>query len=70
MQKARVRMTVDALGREERVYLEAYLKVKNLTEDADFKGKSAERLKAMRDGEALSSSALNELSQSLADKGL
>lgn len=70
MEKSQVRETVDAMGVEDRVYLEAYLKVKNLVDSEGFRKDSAARLKSMRSGESISSSALRELNQALAEKGL
>lgn len=70
MLKNEVKETVDGLGKEERTFLEAYLKVKNLAEDENFKKEAAIRLKEMKKGSALSSSGLKDLDQSLSDKGL
>ena len=70
MLKNEVKETVDGLGKEERTFLEAYLKVKNLTEDGNFKNQVSIRLNEMKEGSALSSSQLKDLEQSLSDKGL
>ncbi len=69
MLKSEVNETVDGLGKEERTFLEAYLKVKNLTEDGNFKNQASIRLKEMKEGSALSSSQLKDLDQSLTTKG-
>ena len=70
MLKNEVKKTVDGLGKAERTFLEAYLKVKNLTEDENFKNEAGIRLKKMKEGSALSSSQLKDLDQSLSDNGL
>ena len=70
MLKNEVKETVDSLGKEERTFLEAYLKVKNLTEDENFKNQASIRLNEMKEGSALSSSQLKDLEQSLSDNGL
>ena len=70
MLKNEVKETVDSLGKEERTFLEAYLKVKNLTEDGNFKNRASIRLNEMKEGSALSSSQLKDLEQSMSDKGL
>ena len=70
MLKSEVKETIDGLGREERSFLEAYLKVKNLTEDGHFKKQVSIRLKEMKEGSALSSSQLKDLDQSLSNNGL
>ena len=70
MLKNEVKETVDGLGKEERTFLEAYLKVKNLTEDGNFKNQVSIRLNEMKEGSALSSSQLKDLEQSLSDNGL
>ncbi len=70
MLKNEVKETVDSLGKEERTFLEAYLKVKNLTEDGNFKNQVSIRLNEMKEGSALSSSQLKDLEQSLSDNGL
>ena len=70
MLKKEVKETVDSLGKEERIFLEAYLKVKNLTEDENFKNQSSIRLIEMKEGSTLSSSQLKDLEQSLSNNGL
>ena len=70
MLKNELKETVDGLGKEERTFLEAYLKVKNLTEDGNFKNQVSIRLNEMKEGSALSSSQLKDLEQSMSDKGL
>ena len=70
MLKNEVKETVDGLGKEERIFLEAYLKVKNLTENGNFKNRASIRLNEMKEGSALSSSQLKDLEQSLSDNGL
>lgn len=70
MLKSEVKETVDSLERDERVFLEAYLKVKNLVEDEDFRVSSGNRLAEMKAGKALSSNELKELDKALTEKGL
>ena len=70
MEKSQVRETVDSMRLEDRAYLEAYLKVKNLVDTESFKKESADRLKAMKAGDAISSQALKDLNQTLSKKGL
>ena len=70
MLKKEVKETVDSLGKEERIFLEAYLKVKNLTEDENFKNQASICLNEMKEGSTLSSSQLKDLEQSLSTNGL
>ncbi len=70
MLKNEVKETVDSLGKEERIFLEAYLKVKNLTEDENFKNQASIRLNEMKEGSTLSSSQLKDLEHSLSTNGL
>lgn len=65
-----IKESIDAMPRDERAFLEAYLKAKNLTEDAAFSQQAAEGLAAMQQGDALTSAQVKELHEALSLKGL
>lgn len=70
MSRAEVIQAVDALGKEDRAFLSAYLKAKDLSEDPSFAEASAQTLAVMRNGDGLRSSEIRELHRSLESKGL
>lgn len=70
MTKLQVKETVDSLEKEDRAFLEAYLKTKNLVDNAEFRDACGNRLEKMKAGEAISSSDLKELNRTLSAKEL
>lgn len=61
---------MDALNEEERTYLGAYLKMKQLLKDESFKQEVSKNYKAMQAGESVSSEQLKELHNRLSESGL
>ena len=70
MTKAEIAATVDSLNDEERTYLSAYLKVKQLIADEIFKQTTSKQYKAMKKGQAISSDQVRELHKRLVENGL
>ncbi len=70
MLKEEVRATVDAMGKEDRASLEAYLKVRNRIDDEAYMSEMSKRLAKMKAGDALSADEARDLSEILSKKGL
>jgi len=61
---------VDSLSREDREYVEAYLRARNLSEDEQFRLDNSQRLKEMKTGRGFRSEEIQQLHQTLKAKGL
>lgn len=70
MQLAELKSAVDALPEKERVALEAYLKVKNLMASKSHRAEMVHRLREAESGNALSSSDVKDIHETLARRGL
>ena len=70
MTKAEIAATVEELTSEERAYMSACIKVKQLIEDESFRQRVSDEYKSMQAGNGLSSDEFLELHDRLSDKGL
>ena len=70
MSRTEVIEVVNAMGREDRAFLSAYLKAKELSEDPDYAKKSSRTLASMRSGDRINSNAIREINDSLDKKGI
>ena len=70
MSRTEVIEVVNAMGREDRAFLAAYLKAKELSEDPDYAEKSSRTLASMRSGDRINSNAIREIHDSLEKKGI
>ena len=70
MTRAEVIEVVNAMDREDRAFLAAYLKAKELSEDTDFAVENSRRLASMESGNRINSSALKDIHDTLVKKGI
>jgi fructose-1-phosphate kinase PfkB-like protein len=70
MSRSEVIQVVNALGKEDRAFFATYLKAKELSEDFTYAEESSRRLTAMESGDRLNSSAIRDIHDSLAEKGM
>ncbi|MEM0967661.1 MAG: hypothetical protein AAGJ81_16050 [Verrucomicrobiota bacterium] len=70
MSRTEVIEAVDSLSREDREYVEAYLRARNLSEDEQFQLENGKRLQEMKAGRGFKSEETRQLHQTLKDKGL
>jgi hypothetical protein len=70
MLKAEFKETVDAMTQQDLAYLESYLKVKHLVRDSRFRETMESTLKDMKNGNALTSKDMRELSDFMQNKGI
>jgi|AntRauMFilla1563_2_1112583.scaffolds.fasta_scaffold66741_3 hypothetical protein len=70
MSRSEVIEVVNAMGKEDRAFFAAYLKARELSEDLTYSEECARRLTAMEGGDCLNSSAIRDIHDSLAEKGV
>ena len=70
MTKAEIAAFVDGFSEEERTYAKAYIKMKELVSDPEYREEASRRLKEMKAGKGVSSEQFLELNSKLNDCGL
>jgi hypothetical protein len=68
MSRTEVIEAVNGMDREDRAFFAAYLKAKDLSEDAEYGEESSRRLASMQTGDRLDSGSLREIHESLEKK--
>lgn len=65
-----VRCSIDALDKNERAELEAYLRAKSLAEDSDYRREVELRTTQMREGQYVSASEMRRIHDMLSKQGI
>jgi len=70
MSRVEVIEAVNSMGREDRAFFAAYLKAKEISEDANYKEESSRRLSAMKGGDSIDSASLGAIHDALEKQGI
>ncbi|MCH2155771.1 MAG: hypothetical protein MK080_07185 [Opitutales bacterium] len=70
MTKAEIAATVDQLSIEERTYMKAYIKMKELVGDPDYRAEMSRRLNAVKAGKGVDQDQVVDLHNRLSKNGL
>ena len=70
MSRADLMETVDSMGREDRAFLAAYLRAKDISEERGCAEQASHILSQMKNGDCLDSASLRQIHASLESKGL